>query len=131
MQTFKLFMVDVGLLTASMGLTEKTLLQKDLILTEFKGALAEQYVMQELTSINCDYLGYWTNDRSTSEVDFVIQKDAEVIPIEVKSGENLRSKSFAMFCDKYQPDKAIKASILPYHDNGKIINVPLYGIAYI
>lgn len=131
MQTFKLFMVDVGLLTASMGLTERTLLQKDLILTEFKGALAEQYVMQELTSINCDYLGYWTNDRSTSEVDFVIQKNAEVVPIEVKSGENLRSKSFAMFCDKYQPDKAIKTSTLPYQDNGKIINVPLYGIAYI
>ena len=131
MQVFKLFMVDVGLLTASMGLDEKTLLEENKILTEFKGALAEQYVMQELTTIGCDYIGYWTNERSTSEVDFVIQKEGEIIPIEVKSGENLHAKSFTLFCEKYKPSKAIKTSPLPYHDNGKVVNVPLYGIAYI
>ncbi len=131
MQVFKLFMVDVGLLTASMGLNEKTLLYDNQILTEFKGALAEQYVMQELTSINCEYIGYWTNERSTSEVDFIVQKEGNVIPIEVKSGENLRSRSFTLFCDKYQPKKAIKTSTLPYQSNGNIINIPLYGIAYL
>lgn len=131
MQVFKLFMVDVGLLTASMGLDEKTLLEENKILTEFKGALAEQYVMQELTTIGCDYIGYWTNERSTSEVDFVIQKGGEIIPIEVKSGENLHAKSFTLFCEKYKPSKAIKTSPLPYQDNVKVVNVPLYGIAYI
>ena len=107
------------------------LLEENKILTEFKGALAEQYVMQELTTIGCDYIGYWTNERSTSEVDFVIQKEGEIIPIEVKSGENLHAKSFTLFCEKYKPSKAIKTSPLPYHDNGKVVNVPLYGIAYI
>lgn len=131
MQVFKLFMVDVGLLTASMGLDEKTLLEENKILTEFKGALAEQYVMQELTTIGYDYIGYWTNERSTSEVDFVIQKEGEIIPIEVKSEENLHAKSFTLFCEKYKPSKAIKTSPLPYQDNGKVVNVPLYGIAYI
>lgn len=129
MQVFKLFMVDVGLLTASMGLDEKTLLEENKILTEFKGALTEQYVMQELTTINTDYIGYWTNERSTSEVDFIIQREGEIIPIEVKSGENLHARSFTLFCEKYQPNKAIKTSPLPYHDNGKVINIPLYGIA--
>lgn len=131
MQVFKLFMVDVGLLTASMGLDEKTLLEENKILTEFKGALAEQFVMQELTTINADYIGYWTNDKSTSEVDFIIQKKGEIVPIEVKSGENLRARSFTLFCEKYKPNKAIKTSPLPYHDSEKIINMPLYGIAYI
>lgn len=131
MQVFKLFMVDVGLLTASLGLNERTLLEENKILTEFKGALAEQYVMQELATINCDYIGYWTNERSTSEVDFIIQKEGDVIPIEVKSGENLHAKSFTLFCEKYKPSKAIKTSPLPYHDNGKVVNIPLYGISFL
>lgn len=131
LHVFKLFMVDVGLLSASMGLNEKTLLYNNQVLTEFKGALTEQYVMQELTSINCDYIGYWTNERSTSEVDFIVQKEGDVIPIEVKSGENLRSRSFTLFCEKFQPKKAIKTSTLPYQNNGNIINIPLYGIAYL
>ena len=71
------------------------------IFTEFKGTMAEQLVMQELTCTNPDYLGYWTNERSTSEVDFVLQKEGSIVPIEVKSGENLGSCSFTLFCDKY------------------------------
>lgn len=127
-QTFKLFMVDVGLLGAAVGLQTQMLLEGNRLFTEFKGALAEQYVMQELSAQNFDYIGYWTNERSTTEVDFVIQQKGEVVPIEVKSGENLRSRSFTQFCRTYEPKIAFKASTLPYHGGMEIVNVPLYGI---
>lgn|GEM_PF-5716187 len=81
---------------------------------EFKGALTGQYVMQQLIPGIDRYIGCWTNERSTSEVDFVIQDQGVVIPVEVKSGENLRSKSFKPFCEKYKPVKAIRASMAPY-----------------
>ncbi|MBO7126477.1 ATP-binding protein [bacterium] len=126
---FKLFMVDVGLLGASAGLSAAALIDGNRIMTEFKGALTEQYVMQELKTLNLDYIGYWTNERSTSEVDFVIQKENSVIPIEVKSGENLRSRSFTLFCQNFSPDKALKTSALPYREDKTVLNVPLYGIS--
>ena len=128
LQTFKLFMVDVGLLGAAVGLQTQMLLEGNRLFTEFKGALTEQYVMQELSAQNFDYIGYWTNERSTAEVDFVIQQKGEVVPIEVKSGENLRSRSFTQFCRTYEPKIAFKASTLPYHGGMEIVNVPLYGI---
>lgn len=127
-QTFKLFMVDVGLLGAAVGLQAQVLVEGDRLFTEFKGAMAEQYVMQELSARNYDYIGYWTNERSTSEVDFIVQQKGEVIPIEVKSGENLRSRSFTQFCKTYEPKIAFKASTLPYHGGAGMANVPLYGI---
>ena len=126
---FKLFMVDVGLLGASAGLSAAALIDGNRIMTEFKGALTEQYVMQELKTLNLDYIGYWTNERSTTEVDFVIQKENSVIPIEVKSGENLRSRSFTLFCQNFSPDKALKTSSLPYREDKTVLNVPLYGIS--
>ncbi|MBR1465081.1 MAG: ATP-binding protein [Bacteroidaceae bacterium] len=129
MQVFKLFMLDVGLLSASSGLDAKTLLDGNSIFTEFKGALTEQFVMQELKHISLDYIGYWTNERSTSEVDFIIQKEGMVVPIEVKSGENLTSRSFTLFCQKYEPETAIKTSTLPYMCNQNIHNIPLYGLS--
>ena len=128
---FKLFMLDVGLLGASAGLDARTLIDGNKIFTEFKGAMAEQFVMQELACLSPDYLGYWTNERSTSEVDFVLQKDAAIIPIEVKSGENLGSRSFTLFCDKFKPDLAVKTSMLPFRNNEKMLNIPLYGIAIV
>lgn len=128
MQTFKLFMVDVGLLGAASALDASTLIDGNRIMTEFKGALTEQYIMQELTTLNFDYIGYWTNERSTSEVDFIIQSQGKVIPIEVKSGENLRSRSSTLFCRTFEPETAVKISVLPYHENKNIINLPLYAV---
>ncbi len=129
MQVFKLFMVDVGLLGALSGLDAKTLIGGNEIFTEFKGAMAEQFVMQELTTLQLDYVGYWTNERSTSEVDFVIQQQGNIIPVEVKSGENLRSRSFTIFCQTYEPQCAIKASVCPYNAGSQVWNVPLYGLS--
>ena len=129
MPVFKLFMLDVGLLGAFTGLDAKTLIDGNAIFTEFKGSLTEQFVMQELTTLKLDYIGYWTNERSTSEVDFVIQQHGDVIPIEVKSGENLHSRSFTHFCQTYQPTTAIKTSLLPYQSNNTIQNIPLYALS--
>ena len=128
LSVFKLFMNDVGLLGAMAGLNIRTLIEGDSLFTEFKGALAEQYVMQELRTDSEKYIGYWTNERSTSEVDFVIQDQGEVIPIEVKSGVNLRSKSFRLFCEKFKPELAIRTSLTPYKKEEWMTNIPLYGI---
>jgi len=125
---FKLFLHDVGLLGAMAGLSAQTIVEGDDLFAEFKGALAEQYVMQQLRLKSDRYIGYWTNDKSTSEVDFIIQDEGEVIPIEVKSGENLKAKSFKLFCEKYQPTKAIRTSLSGYKDEKWMTNIPLYGI---
>jgi predicted AAA+ superfamily ATPase len=125
---FKLFLNDVGLLGAMAGLNVRTIIEGDAIFTEFKGAMAEQYVMQQLSIGKERYIGYWTNERSTSEVDFVIQDKGEVIPIEVKSGVNLRAKSFRLFCEKYKPQTAIRTSFSTYKKEEWMINLPLYGI---
>lgn len=125
---FKLFLHDVGLLGAMAGLNVRTIIEGDEIFTEFKGALTEQYVMQQLRLDSERYIGYWTNERSTAEVDFVIQEEGEVIPIEVKSGENLKAKSFRLFCEKYKPSKAIRTSLTDYKEESWMENVPLYAI---
>lgn len=125
---FKLFLHDVGLLGAIAGLNVRTIIEGDEIFTEFKGALTEQYVMQQLRVDSERFIGYWTNDRSTSEVDFVIQEEGEVIPIEVKSGENLKAKSFRLFCEKYKPQKAIRTSLTDYKEESWMENIPLYAI---
>ena len=128
LSVFKLFLHDVGLLGAMAGLNVRTLIEGDKVFTEFKGALAEQFVMQQLRLKSESYIGYWTNERSTAEVDFVVQEEGEIIPIEVKSGENTKSKSFRQFCDKYQPLKAVRATLLPYKKEDWMTNIPLYGI---
>ena len=125
---FKLFLHDLGLLGAMAGLDVRTIIDGDEIFTEFKGALTEQFVMQQLRLNSERYIGYWTNEKSTSEVDFVIQEEGKVIPVEVKSGENLRSKSFRLFCEKYKPSKAIRTSLTDYKEEEWMINVPLYAI---
>lgn len=126
---FKLFLVDVGLLSALSYLDARTIIKGDSIFTEYKGALTEQFVMQELSAAKTNYIGYWTNDRSTAEVDFVIQQNADVCPIEVKAETNVRAKSFKFFCEKYQPQKAYRLSLLPFHKEDWMTNVPLYGAA--
>lgn len=125
---FKLFLPDVGLLSAMASLDIRVLLEKERIFTEFKGALTEQYVMQQLRLRSEDYIGYWTNERSTAEVDFVIQRDAEIVPIEVKAEQNVRARSFKSFCEKYQPKHAIRTSMLEFHQEEWMTNVPFYGI---
>lgn len=128
LSAFKLFLLDVGLLGAMADLNVKTIIDGDAIFTEFKGALTEQYVMQQLRVNNTIYIGYWTSDGSSYEVDFLIQKDGEIIPIEVKANENLKAKSFQSFCNKFNPKKAIRTSLSDYKEEAWMTNIPLYAI---
>ena len=128
LSVFKLFLHDVGLLGAMAGLDVRTIIEGNKIFTEFKGALTEQYVMQQLRLESERFIAYWTNERSTSEVDFVIQEDGDIIPIEVKAGENLKARSFKLFCEKHKPAKAIRASLSDYHEESWMVNMPLYAI---
>lgn len=128
LSVFKLFLVDVGLLSALSRLDSKTLIEGNAIFTEFKGAQTEQFVMQELTAVGHDYIGYWTNEKSTAEVDFVVQKEGAVFPVEVKAETNVRAKSFKLFCEKFRPIQAYRASLLPFREESWMTNIPLYGV---
>ena len=127
MDAFKLFFLDIGLLNAIAKIDQKILLEKNNILIEFKGALTEQFVAQQL-KINHD-LYYWVASNATAEVDFLIQARNDIIPIEVKAEENLKSKSLKVFVEKYKPDKAIRTSMNRFREQDRLINVPLYGIS--
>jgi predicted AAA+ superfamily ATPase len=126
MSAFKLFFNDTGLLSAKSSLDIKTIIGGNDIFTEFKGALTEQFVIQQLSTIDHMPIYYWTNNRSTAEVDFVVQYEDDIIPIEVKAGENLQAKSFKLFCEKLQPKTAIRTSLSNYREESWMTNVPLY-----
>ncbi len=123
---FKLFCLDVGLLNAMAENSPRILLEKNSILTEFKGALTEQFVAQQLT-IKHDIF-YWSAPSATAEVDFLLQKDSQMIPIEVKAEENLKSKSLKVFTEKFHPQQAIRFSMSPYREQDWMTNVPLYAV---
>jgi predicted AAA+ superfamily ATPase len=129
LSSFKLYHNDVGLLGAMSKLHAKTLINGNDVFTEFKGALTEQFVFQQLRLKNDLSIHYFPFNNSTNEVDFVIQtEEDEIIPIEVKAGENLRAKSFKLFCEKYEPQTAIRTSLSDYRKESWMTNVPLYII---
>ena len=129
LSAFKLYHNDVGLLSAMSRLSSKTTVDGDAAFTEFKGALAEQFVFQQLTQNEGLAIHYFTFDNSKYEVDFLVQtEDDEIIPIEVKSSENLKAKSFKIFCEKYKPTKAIRTSLSDYKEEERMTNLPLYAI---
>jgi predicted AAA+ superfamily ATPase len=128
LSAFKLYHNDVGLLGAMAKLPLKTILDGNAIFTEFKGALTENFVIQQLLLNEENDVYYWTNENSTAEVDFVVQNEEEIIPIEVKSGTATRSVSFKFFCEKYKPKKAIRTSLKDYKQEEWLINLPLYAI---
>lgn len=125
LNNFKMFMLDVGLLGARADITAKVLLDGSRIFEEFKGALTEQFVAQQLKAADRE-LYYFSTKNSTGEIDFLIQQDMQCIPIEVKAEENLRAKSLKAFCEKYRPQTAIRSSMSNYRQQEWMINVPLY-----
>ena len=124
--SFKLFIVDTGLLGTMAGLDEKTLLEGDNIFTEFKGALTEQFVLQQLKSMKDISIFYWS--KSKAEIDFIIQNENKIIPIEVKAEENLQAKSLKAFYEKYNNKNCIRTSMSDYREQELIKNIPLYFI---
>ncbi len=128
---FKLFIADVGLLGAMGDIDVQTLLAGNVIFEEFKGALTEQYVLQQLKPIPDLAIYYWSAERSTAEIDFLIQSSGKVIPVEVKSEENLQAKSLKTFCQKYTPVIAIRTSMSDFRKEDWMTNLPLYAISTI
>ena len=128
LSAFKLYHNDVGLLGAMAKLPLKTILDGNVIFTEFKGALTENFVIQQLILNEDNEIYYWANENSTAEVDFVVQNEEEIIPIEVKSGTSVKSVSFKFFCEKYKPAKAIRTSLADHRQEAWMVNVPLYAI---
>ena len=125
MNSFKMFTLDVGLLGAKANIHAKVLLDGCRIFEEFKGALTEQFVAQQLKASDRE-LYYYSTENSSGEIDFVIQQEMLCVPIEVKAEENLRARSLRAFCDKYKPEIAIRSSMSNYREQDWMVNVPLY-----
>ncbi|MCL1878091.1 MAG: ATP-binding protein [Defluviitaleaceae bacterium] len=128
LKAFKLFLVDVGLLSCMTRLRQDILLDGNDLFREFKGALTEQYVLQQLKTIKKIKTYYWTNDRNSAEIDFLLDSDNDVIPLEVKAEINLQAKSLKVFRDKYNPVIAIRSSMADYKEEAGLLNLPLYAI---
>lgn len=125
---FKLYTLDCGLLGAMAGLDARSVVDGNAVFEEFKGALAEQYVLQELLCSTAWRMAYWEPDGGVAEVDFVAQAGREVVPIEVKAGVNLRARSLASYRARYQPAVSVRTSLAGYEYNEGLYNIPLYAL---
>ena len=128
---FKLYLLDVGLLSAMARIDAKTLLDGNDIFEEFKGSLTEQYVLCQLKEFTDLDIFYWSSDTSTSELDFIAQIGRDNVPIEVKANENLQAKSLKYFVQKYNTQFNVRTSMSDYRKDDWLTNIPLYCIANI
>ncbi len=131
LKAFKLFMVDVGLLGCMSGLGQHTLLEGNDLFIEFKGALTEQYVCQQLKTIKDLNVYYYTNDGNSCEIDFVVDNEDQIVPIEVKAELNLKAKRLKSYREKFSPKISIRTSMSDYKIEENLINLPLYSIEQI
>ena len=128
LKAFKLFIVDVGLLGCMTGLRQRTLLDGDDFFVEFKGALTEQYVCQQLKTIEDLGVYYYTNDRGSCEIDFVVDTGEQIVPVEVKAETNLRAKSLKTYRERFEPELSVRTSMADYKKEDWLLNLPLYAI---
>lgn len=131
LKAFKLFLVDIGLLSCMTGLRQQTLLDGNDLFKEFKGALTEQYVLQQLKTLKGVQTYYWTAERGTAEVDFIIDNGSGIIPIEVKAEANLQAKSLKVYREKFQPKLSIRTSMANYRKEDWLLNLPLWALGTI
>jgi len=128
MHAFKLFVFDIGLLGAMNGLDSRTLLEGNAVFQEFKGALTEQFVLQQLKTMKDLRIFYWSAEKSDAEVDFVLQSGRDIVPLEVKAEENLRAKSLKSYRERYAPSVSIRTSLSDWRREDWLLNLPLYMI---
>ena len=128
LKAFKLFVVDVGLLGCMAGLRPHTLLDGNDLFVEFKGALTEQYVCQQLKTVEDLDIFYYTNDRGSCEIDFVVDTGRRVVPVEVKAAVNLQAKSLKTYREKFLPEVSVRTSMADYKKEEWLVNLPLYAI---
>lgn len=127
-KAFKLFILDVGLLCAMTKLPAKTLIDGNKIFTEFNGALAEQYVLQQLKTVEDMEISYWINKNGNAEIDFVIQNEENVVPLEVKANTNIQAKSLKFYREKFNPKISVRTSLTDFEINNGLYNIPLFMI---
>lgn len=128
---FKIYLLDIGLLMAMVDLDARVIIDGNRIFTEFKGALTEQYVLQQLiTELGIDVY-YYSAENSSGEIDFLLQGKSSVLPVEVKAEENLKAKSLKAFVEKYHPENAVRTSMSDYREQEWMTNIPLYNICCI
>jgi len=128
LSAFKLFMVDVGLLSCMAGLRQDVFLEGNALFKEFKGSLSEQYVLQQIKTQKGLEACYWTNNRNTSEIDFIVSDGSVVIPLEVKAEVSLQSKSLRAYRDVFSPPLSVRAAMTDYRRDDWLLNLPLYAI---
>lgn len=127
MDVFKLFLLDCGLLACMTDASADQMLIGDNVFTEFKGAFTEQYVLQQLLALGLKPY-YWSNTKTPSEIDFIIQDNQRVIPVEVKAEENVRARSLAQFIKDKPGLKGLRISMKGYVDQEWMENIPLIAI---
>lgn len=128
LKAFKIYLIDIGLLRVLCELSYETIISQDSIFNEFNGLLTEQFVLQELKNIKkIGTVYYWTNE-FTSEVDYVISYKNLILPIEAKSGVNVKAQSLKIFMNEYKTKLALRYSLLKITKDGNILNIPLYLI---
>lgn len=130
MASFKLFLLDCGLLGALSETPPEQILIGDNVFEEYKGAFTENYVLQQLKSLPRTFVYYYCNDNSTLEIDFVVQHEAHVIPIEVKAEENLRAKSLRQFVTDNSGLHGVRFSMSDYREQDWLTNVPLWAVRW-
>ena len=128
LKAFKLFFIDVGLLSCASGVSKQAILEGSTLFTEFKGALTEQFVCQQLLAMGLSNVMYYSNEKGTCEVDFVVLLEGEIVPIEVKAETNLKAKSLKATRDKFKFEQAYRFSMSDYKVEEWITNYPLYAI---
>jgi predicted AAA+ superfamily ATPase len=130
LSAFKLFLLDIGVLGAMVDLDPKTILEGNRLFEEFKGAITEQFVLQQLIAAGLKPY-YWSAENATAEIDLLIQQKGDILPIEVKAEENLKSKSLKVFVEKYKTEKNIRTSMSDFRTDVWLTNLPLYAISQI
>jgi predicted AAA+ superfamily ATPase len=131
LRAFKLFFSDVGLLSCMAGLSQATLVDGNVLFREFKGALTEQYVLQQLKAAEGMDVFYWSSEKGTAEVDFLFEAGGDIVPLEVKAEVNLQAKSLKAFREKYRPKISVRTSMAPWKKEDWLLNLPLYAVQYI
>ena len=131
LDAFKIYLLDIGLLIARVDLDARVIIDGNRIFTEFKGALTEQYVLQQLIADLGIEAYYYSTEKSSGEIDFLLQGRSSILPVEVKAEENLRAKSLRAFYEKYHPACAVRTSMSDYREQEWMTNIPLYNICRI
>lgn len=128
---FKMFLSDIGLMGAMSNIPVQSLLNGNMLFSDFKGALTEQFVLQQMKTNQSLSIYYWSADNSRGEIDFLVQQEEKVIPIEVKAEENLQAKSLRMFVERNPGLKGYRFSMSPYREQDWLVNYPLYSVLMI